>query len=646
MGINRLLGRISIGWLTLLLGLFSGPVLALQSVTLQLKWKHQFQFAGYYAAIENGYYRAAGLDVNVVQAQEGEDPIQAVIDGKAEFGVGTSDLLLLRQRGEPVVVLGVVFQHSPLGLLARGDGSVRNVHDLADKPLMIEANSAELFAYLSSEGISSSRLDIVHHSFDIEDLLSGNVAAMSVYVTDEPFALKQAGVRYQLFEASEGGVDFYGDNFFTTEQMIAQSPKVVAAFREATLKGWRYAMDHPEELVQVIQSKYSDRHSTDHLRFEAQEMQRLLRPDLVDVGYMSEGRWQHIAGIYHEQGMLPENANLEGFLYDPTAADSVIWQPWVWVWLLLTSVALLLVMAFYRLNRRLSGSEAWLQMILDHAPTALVQIDGRGCVQVWNQQAQQTFGWRRDEVIGRTLNDFLIPEEEQKGVNETLQSLAQRSVQQHENWNLTKSGRKILCDWRNVALPSTSSQGRMVVAMAIDITERKRMETRLHELAHSDLLTGVANRTLFYDQFERAIKLAARRSARLALMFVDLDDFKAVNDCFGHESGDAVLQVTVARIRGCIRSTDILARHGGDEFVVLLEDCGENKIITDIATKIVNAVTRPIPLPSGDTAQIGASIGISLYPQHGEDSDALTRSADKAMYRVKGSGKQGYQIAE
>ncbi|MCL6419655.1 ABC transporter substrate-binding protein [Aestuariirhabdus haliotis] len=631
--------------MVLMLACLVSPVYALEKVTLQLKWKHQFQFAGYYAAIEHGYYRAAGLDVKVREAVEGKDPVRSVLDGNAEFGVGTSDLLLMFQRGEPVVVLGVVYQHSPLGLMVLRDGPVRNVHDLAGKPLMIEPNSAELFAFMEEEGIASTRLDIVHHSFDVQDLLSGKVDGLSVYVTDEPFLLKQAGVDYHIYEASQGGIDFYGDNFFTTRKMLQQAPETVAAFRDATMKGWRYAMDHPEEMVQLILAKYSTRHSADHLRFEAREMQRLLRHDLVDAGYMSRARWEHIASIYEKQGMLSDNVNLDDFLYDQIQPEGTLVQAWVWVWLMVMLASLLLIVAFYRLNSRLRDSERWLTTLFDHAPTALVQINSQGLVEGWSYQAEQVFGWRRDEVMGRNINDFLVPIEEQQGVEMVLEGMGARNVQHHENWNLTKSGRKILCDWHNVVL-SSASRGRVVVSMAMDITERKRMEARLHELAHTDLLTGVANRTLFYDQFARAIQLANRRKAQLALMFVDLDDFKEVNDLYGHESGDSVLQVTVARIRGCIRGTDILARHGGDEFVVLLEDCGNRDIIDDIASKIVDAVSRPIPLPSGATAQIGTSIGISLYPDNGDDCDTLMRAADRAMYQVKAKSKQGYQIGD
>jgi len=125
---------------------------AQQTVRLQLKWYHQFQFAGYYAAIEKGYYKKAGLNVQLLEAKEGKDATNSVLQGQAEFGVGTSDLLLLRTQQKPVVVLAVIFQHSPLILLTRKDPSIQSLHDLQKRPVMIEPGSAELFAYLRRIG--------------------------------------------------------------------------------------------------------------------------------------------------------------------------------------------------------------------------------------------------------------------------------------------------------------------------------------------------------------------------------------------------------------------------------------------------------------------------------------------------------------
>ncbi len=174
-----------------LLSLLLAPFLAFgaDKVRLQLKWQHQFQFAGYYAAQEQGYYRNAGLEVDILPARPGEDPVQQVVQGKAEFGVGSTELLQLREQGVPVVALAVIFQHSPLALMTLKHDGLQTIHDLAGRKVMIEPGSAELHAYLRSEGISADQFTLLPHTFGVQELLSGTVDAISVYVTDEPFTL-------------------------------------------------------------------------------------------------------------------------------------------------------------------------------------------------------------------------------------------------------------------------------------------------------------------------------------------------------------------------------------------------------------------------------------------------------------------------
>ncbi|HEY1110962.1 MAG TPA: ABC transporter substrate-binding protein, partial [Opitutaceae bacterium] len=195
---------------------------ALERVVLQLKWQHQFQFAGYYAAAAKGYYREAGLDVEMREAVPGRDPVEEVLAGDAQYGVGTSELVLLRGQGKPVVVLAAIFQHSPLVLLVPQSSGVTDLHGLAERPIMIEPQSAELLAYFKHEGVDPAKLKIVHHTFSVDDLVSGRVAAMSAYSTDEPFQLRQAGRAFLTFTPRAGGIDFYGDNLFTTEAEIAR----------------------------------------------------------------------------------------------------------------------------------------------------------------------------------------------------------------------------------------------------------------------------------------------------------------------------------------------------------------------------------------------------------------------------------------
>jgi signal transduction histidine kinase/ABC-type nitrate/sulfonate/bicarbonate transport system substrate-binding protein len=290
---------------------------AADAVRLQLKWQHQFQFAGYYAAQAQGYYQSAGLDVEIIPSQPGEDPVQRVLLGNAEFGIGATDLLLLREKGAPVVVLAVIFQHSPLALVTLRQSGLQSIHDMAGRRIMIESGSSEIYAYLSREGISADRFTLISHGFDVTDLISGNVDAMSVYVTDEPFELGRTGLAYLLYSPRAVGIDFYGDSLFTTESQLKLQPERVKAFREASLKGWEYAMQHPEELVQLIYSRYSQRHSIEHLRFEARQMASLLQPSLIKIGYINPDRWRHIAEVYASLGMMKPDFNFKGFLYDP-----------------------------------------------------------------------------------------------------------------------------------------------------------------------------------------------------------------------------------------------------------------------------------------------------------------------------------------
>ncbi len=304
------------------------PDAHLDHVVLQLKWLHQFQFAGYYAAISQGYYQKAGLTVELREAVPDRDPTDEVLSGRADFGVGTSELVLSRSQGKPVVVLATIYQHSPLILLARKQPGVDDLQSLRNRPMMIEPLSAELFAYFRDEGIDPKSLHLVPHTFDVRDLIDGKVDAMSAYSTDEPFQLMQAGVDYLTFSPRAGGIDFYGDNLFTTEREIRQHPDRVRAFRDASLRGWEYAMAHQAEIVDVILGKYGHRKSREHLLFEARKTAELVHPELIELGHTNPGRWRRIAETYSDFGMLPKNFSLDGFLYDPNPKANLTWVYW------------------------------------------------------------------------------------------------------------------------------------------------------------------------------------------------------------------------------------------------------------------------------------------------------------------------------
>lgn len=345
--------------LPLILLLFISTVRA-EPITLQLKWTHAFQFAGYYAALEKGYYRDARLDVRLQEGRPAVDPVKQVIAGAAQYGIGTSSLLLERHAGRPVVALAVIFQHSPQVLIAAGDSPTQTIHDLRGKRIMIEHQADEILAYLQREGISPQQITRQPHSFQMNDLVRGETDALSAYVTNEPYYYDRAGFRYQSYNPRSAGIDFYGDTLFTSEHELSKNPERVAAFVAATQRGWQYAMNNPEEIIAIIHQRYAPTLTTDYLRHEAAQMRSLMRTDLIAVGYMNPGRWRHIADTYAEIGLLPADFSLDGFLYEPNLLSHQINRL---IQILLGALALLFafsMLAGYilRINRRLARSLA------------------------------------------------------------------------------------------------------------------------------------------------------------------------------------------------------------------------------------------------------------------------------------------------
>ena len=647
-------------WICALSLLALSPAWAMETVTLQLKWTHAFQFAGYYAALEKGYYREAGLNVLLRLGGPYIDPVASVLAGNAQYGVGTSSLLLARKAGQPVVVLAVIFQHSPLVLLVhRGDATqgIPGIRDLVGKRVMLEPQSDELIAYLKQEGITLDQLVQVPlgHAEHYEELIQGDVDAISAYDTYEPYYLDRAGSAYQTYSPRMGGIDFYGDNLFTTEQELKAHPQRVRAFRDASLRGWRYAMAHPEEITDLIVAKYSQQHPRDFYRFEAQRMAPLLRADLVEVGYMNQGRWRHIAETYADLGLLSADFSLDGFLYEPDTPPDLTK---LFIALALLTAVSAIALYIYRVNRRLalalaekSRSEERHRVIFQTSPAAGLVWRTGFIVTDWNRQAESLFGWTREEVLGKRFVDFLLPAAERDRLAPELSDLDQEQdlLPAHRiNDNLTRDGQLLTCEWFNAWLPERHGEPREVVSLANDITERRRLEEQIHQLAFFDPLTRLPNRRLLHDRIERIIAAARRNGRHGALMFLDLDNFKPLNDSHGHEVGDLLLVDAAQRLQGSLRATDTVARFGGDEFVVLLGELdGEATRARDqaegIAREILEALAEPYRLTRPDGMgtvehRCTASIGLALFDGLGNEEDALRR-ADTAMYRAKEGGR-------
>jgi diguanylate cyclase (GGDEF)-like protein len=302
----------------LTIGLLAGPLAAAEPLRLQLRWLHQFQFAGYYMALEKGYYQQAGLDVEIVEGgPHAPKPIDKLLAGEADFAISNSGLVIARMQGKPVVALAAIMQTSPIVWIVRADSGIYSPHDLAGKRVMLmpSPESTELLITLAREGIDLNRLEVQPTSFNLQDLIDGNTDAYDGYSTNEPFWLKQQGVDYRLIIPREYGVNYYNDVLATRQAVLDQRPQDVEAFVQASLAGWQYALDHIEESVQLIHRRYAPNKSLEHLRFEAEELKKLILPELVQLGHMNPGRWETIARNYAELGLAKGPVELDGFIY-------------------------------------------------------------------------------------------------------------------------------------------------------------------------------------------------------------------------------------------------------------------------------------------------------------------------------------------
>lgn len=929
-----------------------------ESIHLQLRWHHQFQFAGYYAALEKGYYKKAGLEVIIHKGTPENMPVKEVLHGHAQYGVANSELLLERLRGAPLVALAAIYQHSPSVLLARKESKIRSPDDLIGKKVMMLGRyvDADFIAMFNNENLDIKGIHIIPSSFEIQDLIDGKVDAFNSYISNEPYYLKQQGVEFTTLNPRNYGVDFYSDILFTSEAEIKQHPERVKEFLKASLDGWRYAMAHRQEIIDLLLNKYKVAKSREHLEFEAATMHSLILPDLMELGHMNPWRWQHMAGTFVQAGMVENDHLLPGFIYKSESEIdreklSQYLKVTVAVSLLLSLIALILYVANQKIkqeNRRRTATEIELrkrtdelalqnrilqqinqgielpklldelarqietlhpgmfcsvlllekegmhlkhiaapslpdayndaidgiaigdcagscgtaafrneriivediqqhpfwesfrdlakiadvqscwsqpiqnnrgevlgtfaiyhkqpahpsdaeitlienyaslaQLAIEHslAETALIESEERlrfvlegselgfwdwkidtnkverdpvwadmlgysheevkHTTQQWTdfiylydrEKAWQSIQdvlegrssihkiqyrmihksgslrWILDQAkivqrgqdgrpirMSGTLADIterkaaedelriaatafesqegiIVTDSEnviikvnkafttitgytaREAVNQTPQYLLRSGRQgtafysamwdrikhtgtwQGEIWNRRKNG-EVYPEWLTITVvKGLDGEITHYVAMLTDITERKAAEEQIKQLAFYDPLTQLPNRRLLLDRLKHSIDVERREGKKLALLMIDLDRFKPVNDNLGHLVGDELLQQVASRLKSRLRDLDTVARLGGDEFIILLEDIAHPEDAARVAEEIIADLNRPFQLNQYDDVRIGASIGISLYSQQGESPESLIDNADTALYQAKDCGRGGF----
>lgn len=771
---------ILIGWH----GAAFGGQMPLEKVRLQLKWTHQFQFAGYYAAVEKGYFREAGLEVELLQGTPDQNSADLLLAGKVNYAVSSPAVLIDRQKGKPLVVLASIFQHSASAMMSTREYGIATPRDLLGKKVMFTADTdIENLAMMLANGVSLDEIRVIEHSWNVKDLMTGNVDAQSVYLTNEPYLLERLGVVPVLLNPIDYGIDFYGDILVATEREVLEHGQRTDAFIKAVQQGWRYALAHPEEIAQLIRNKYSEKKSLDYLLFEARTMRTLIEPNLVEIGYMSEDRWNFIANIYARLGLIAPNYDLHGFLYPQLRREirdnTLLFRKKIMLGLMIAVVitvggGVVLFLFTKRLNKvvetrtkALASSEQKFRSFFELASVGVAQVDARtGRFLQLNQKYCEITGYSEEEMQQMTFRDITFPEDlgsdaqqrrdlvhgkirefsvekryirkngqivwlilsvsalwaagEEVGaslaivrdiskrkkteeelvfagkvfehsiegivvtdaegtilqVNKAFSKVTgyepgeaigknPRILKSHhhsdeffrtmweeirkegqwsgEIWNRRKNG-EAYPEWLTInAVRNAQGNITNYVSIFHDISELKRQQEALEHQAQHDALTGLPNRTLFNDRLRVALKRMDRNQKKAALLFLDVDNFKIINDGFGHTTGDKLLVELSHRLHEQLRVSDTLARHGGDEFLILVTEIETVEDASLVAMRLLSSLEKPF-FHEGIEYFVTSSIGITLAPDDGTTTEILIKNADMALYRAKNLGRNNFQF--
>lgn len=274
----------------------------------------------------------------------------------------------------------------------------------------------------------------------------------------------------------------------------------------------------------------------------------------------------------------------------------------------------------------------------DYLFDAVVVTDMQGIIIDWNSGAEKLYGWAREDVLGKPVRILHASVDADRIISGIFEAIEHDG---HWAGEIKKQHKDGSVGWiESLVIPIFDDDETSIGALSInrDITERIRTEERLHHLAYYDQLTGIPNRTILFDRLDQMLAQSRRYHLQFGLLFIDIDDFKIINDTAGHAVGDEALRIAAQRMRSAIRDTDTVARVGGDEFVVLASDLKKLKDIEIVVKKLDATLSEPCEI-EGQVFNIVSSIGIAIFPRDGDTRDTLLTFADHAMYQAKAKKK-------
>jgi PAS domain S-box-containing protein len=487
-------------------GALQAETAALEPVTLQLKWTHGFQFAGFYAADIKGFYRDEGLDVTIRQQTTHHHFFETLVAGGTDYCLANgSGVVVGYLQGKPIQVLAVIFQHSPNVLLSRRDSGIRSPADLVGRRVMLgdSINDVELKAMMLHEGIDPGRIEKVFQSRNIDDLVSGRVDAMATYLTTGPFELSRRGVEPAVLKPINYGVDFYGDTLVALKKTTVDHPGRTKAFVRASLRGWQYAFEHPDELIDYILTLPGVRErgvDAESLRYEADVIRDLTQPQLVEPGHVNPGRFRHMADTLARLGLIKPGFNLEGMFFSPREEAT---PRWLFVLAGVIAGALVIGLVTWLINRRLAAlveartseykaSEQRFHDLVNLLPEMIWEADASGRLVFFNPAGLKLLGYDEEDLAKGLLPLQLIAPEDRERARKNMEEIARGKPGRLNEYSLlARDGSRIPVLIRSARVVSRGKVTGMR-GIIIDVSERKQLEEQLRQAQKMEAIGTMA----------------------------------------------------------------------------------------------------------------------------------------------------------
>lgn len=524
-----------------------------EKIILQLRWDHQFQFAGYYAAKWQGFYREAGLDVEIKSAVTSSGILSAVDEVAAErahFGIGGADILKARDNDVSLVVVASIFQHSAAAFYTREDTKIDSPSDFLKYKVARRVNDLidiELQAMLLAEGVDPAKVKAYPHQPGTAHLLSGKVDVMPGYSINIPYTAEISGVPLREFKPLKYGVDFYGDSIFTNKSLVENNADLVTRFKEASIKGWEYALSHPEELVSRITNELHRVKTVESIYklngFQSRGLIPLINYPDIEIGHTNSARWERMHQYLKNLGLTKSELDIENFIFDPVRIKQEAYQKrqTMLIWSLCALLLLLVVIVCWiyalrkavrsntaklnRSNEKLLKSEEQYRAIANNIGDYIMRYDRDGRHIYANDNALEVTGLPEDQYIGKTHREMGFPEHLCDLWGKNIEFVFNTGTQKNIEFEVELSGRLITYELQ--LNPEFSGNGSVetVIGVSRDISERRRVEEEL-KLSEQKSRTWLEHSPVCTKIMDLDFNLQYMSSAGVkALKIVDVESF-------------------------------------------------------------------------------------------------------------------------